>query len=69
MQPLDFLLQREVIIGFALAGGVISTVGSYLLRKQSPNNPQAARFILRTGYAVSLTSVAAFIAAGFLSGW
>ena len=69
MQPPGLLLQREVIIALALAGGVISTAGGYLLRKNSSTNPETARFILRTGYAVSWTSVAAFIAVGFMSGW
>jgi len=68
MQSLGLLLQREVIIGLALVGGVISTVGGYLLRKNSTMNPDTARFILNTGYAVSWASVAAFIAVGFLSG-
>ncbi len=69
MQSLGLLLQREVIIGLALAGGVISTTGGYLLRKNSTTRPNTARLILRTGYAVSWASVAAFIAVGFLSGW
>ncbi len=69
MHPFGFLLQREVIIGLALAGGLISTAGGFLLRKNSSTKPETARFILRTGYAVSWTSVAAFIAVGFLSGW
>jgi len=69
MQSLGLLLHREFIVGLALAGAAISIAGGYLLRKNSSTSPQTARFILRAGYAVSWTSVAAFIAAGFLSGW
>jgi len=69
MQSLGFLLQREVIVSLALVGGVISTAGGYMLRKNSSTNHETARFILRTGYAVSWASVAGFIAVGFLSGW
>ncbi len=69
MLSLGWLLQREVIIGLALAGGVVSTIGGYLLRKNSTTKPATARFILKTGYAVSWVSVAAFITVGFLSGW
>jgi len=69
MQLLDLLLQREAIIGFAIGGAIISTIGSYLLRKNSTTNPNTARFIMRTGYAISWASVGIFIAVGFLSGW
>ena len=69
MQPLDFLLQREVVIGLAIAGAIIATIGGYLQRKNSTGNPHTARFITRTGYAISWASVAIFIAVGFVSGW
>lgn len=69
MQPLDFLLQREVVIGLAITGAIIATIGGYLQRKNSTDNPNTARFITRTGYAISWASVAIFIAVGFLSGW
>lgn len=69
MQPLGFLLQREVIIGLAVTGAIIATIGGYLQRENSTSNPQTAKFITRTGYAISWASVAIFIAVGFLSGW
>lgn len=63
------LLQRNVIVGLAVGGGVIAMIGSYLLRKNTRINPKLARFILRSGYAISWSSVALFIVAGFLSGY
>ncbi len=69
MQSLGFLLQREVVIVLAIGGAIIATIGGYLQRKNSTSNLHAARFITRTGYAISWASVAIFVAVGFLSGW
>lgn len=69
MQPLGFLLQREVIIALAIGGAIIATIGGYLQRDTSKSNPRTAKFVTRTGYAISWASVAIFIAVGFLSGW
>ena len=69
MKILEFLLAREAMIAFAICGAVIATIGSYLQRENSKTNPKTARFVTRTGYAISWVSVAIFIAAGFLSGW
>ncbi len=65
MDLLAPLLQRPVIIALAIVGGVISVLGSVLLRRGSWLGPQASRFVLRTGYAITWSSVALFIAAGF----
>jgi len=69
MQSFGFLLEREAIIAFAIGGAAIATIGSFLQRENSTTNLQTARFVTRTGYAISWVSVAIFIAAGFLSGW
>lgn len=69
MQSFGFLLERETMVGFAIGGATIATIGSYLQRENSNTNPQTARFVTRTGYAISWVSVAIFIAVGFLSGW
>jgi hypothetical protein len=69
MHWLDVLVQREVFIALAVSGALVATAGGYLLRKNSDFNPATARFILRSGYAISWLSVAIFIAAGFRSGW
>lgn len=67
MELLDALLQRRVVIALAIFGAVVATVGGYLLRSGSRANPRLARFVLRTGYAVTWTSVAIFIVIGFRS--
>lgn len=67
MELFKSLLQREIFIGFAIAGAVVATIGSYMLNRPSGVNPRMSRFILRTGYAITWTSVAIFIAAGFMS--
>ena len=68
MDLLAPLLQRPVIIALAITGGVISVLGSILVRRGSWIGPRAARLVLRTGYAVTWSSVALFIAAGFWGG-
>lgn len=68
MEFFKSLLQREVFIGFAIAGAIIATIGSYLVNRPSGIDPRVAKFILRAGYAITWTSVAIFIAAGFMSG-
>ena len=60
------LLQRHVIIGLAVGGGLLALIGSFLLRKKTSVDPRVARFVLRSGYAISWLSVALFIAVGFL---
>ena len=66
MEFLAPLLQRDVIIGCAVGGGLLAVIGNFLLRKNASINPALARFILRLGYAISWLSVALFIAVGFL---
>ena len=65
MEFLDPLLQRNVIIGLAVSGGLVALLGSFLLRKQASVDPRTARFVLRAGYALTWLSVALFIVRGF----
>lgn len=65
MEFLAPLLQRNIIIALAVIGAVIATAGSYLLKKESRVKSKTARFVLRTGYAITWISIALFITAGF----
>ncbi len=65
MEFLAPFIQRQVIITLALIGAVIATGGSILLKKKSRIKPKLARFIMKSGYAITWSSVALFIAAGF----
>jgi hypothetical protein len=65
MEFLAPFLQRHVIISLALTGAVIATAGSILLKKGSWIKPGLARFIMKSGYVITWSSVALFIAAGF----
>jgi drug/metabolite transporter (DMT)-like permease len=66
MEVLDTVLQRPVIIALAVAGAVVATIGSVLMRKDSRVSPGTARLILRVGYGLAWASVVIFIVAGFL---
>lgn len=65
MEFLAPLLQRNVIIGLAVGGGVVALIGSFLLRRKASVDPRVARFVLRAGYTISWLSVALFIIVGF----
>ena len=69
MSALAFLLERESIIALALSGGMIATVGSYMVRRQTKIRPQYAHFVLRLGYGLTFVSVAFFIVAGFATAY
>ncbi len=65
MDFLALLMQRDVIIILAIIGGVIATFGNFLVQKKQNARPRLSKLILKSGYAVTWTSVALFIAAGF----
>ena len=68
MHYLDALvLQRPVIIGLAILGAVLATVGNVILRKHADTTNRLGRGILRLGYGFAWLSVALFIIAGFRS--
>jgi len=65
MEFLTPLLQRNIIIALAVIGAVIATAGNFLLTKKTRATPKMARFILKSGYAITWLSVGLFIASGF----
>jgi len=65
MEILAPILQRNVIISLAILGGVVATLGNFLVQKEPNNNPRFSRLILKSGYTISWSSIALFIAAGF----
>ena len=69
MELLDAIFNRRIIIALAIAGAIIATLGSYLMRAGSKVRPERARMILRIGYGIAWLSVAIFIVAGFRSAW
>jgi len=64
---MELLADRTTIIALAIVGACLATAGS-LWRGRSRTGARLARVVLWAGYLVSFTSVALFIAAGFLSG-
>ena len=67
MDILDLLTSRPLIITLAVIGGLIAMLGSYLMRDGSSTPEPRAKLVLRSGYAITWASVAAFIVAGFLA--
>lgn len=76
---IDFLIlvsQRPIVIALALAGALLVTAGSLMAKPGGPGKPQRekndsgnllARRLTQIGYAVTFTSIALFIVAGFVS--
>ena len=69
MEQLSFLLKRDVIIGLAIVGATIATVGSFLLKRNSSLPKTYARYVLWFGYGLTWGSVALFIVAGFATAY
>jgi len=65
VELLNHLLQRDVVIGLAVSGGLVALLGNILLRRQASIGPRAARFVLHAGYALSWLSIALFVVLGF----
>jgi hypothetical protein len=59
------ILQRNVIISLAIIGGVTATLGNFLVQKKPNSFPRFSRLILKSGYTITWTSIALFIATGF----
>ncbi|NNE22175.1 MAG: hypothetical protein HKN11_06150 [Rhizobiales bacterium] len=64
---LSFVTARSTIISIAILGAIVSLIGGYLTRRPTKVSPKTAKLVLRGGYAISWTSVAAFIVAGFMA--
>ena len=60
------LFQRPVVIGLAICGALLATLGNFLLKKDSSINPSVGRVVVRLGYAITGISVAIFVTAGLL---
>ena len=60
---LDAVVKREVVIGLALAGAGLATIGSL----QKNRSPAVSRVLIYLGYAVTGASILIFIVAGFRS--
>jgi len=65
MEILAPVLQRNVIISLAIVGGVMATLGNFLVQKKPNTIPRFSRLILKSGYTITWTSIALFIATGF----
>jgi len=61
---MDFMVQRGVVIGLAVAGAVLSTAAS-LLRSRGRLGERGARGLNYAGYAFMGVSMALFVIAGF----
>ena len=62
----QLVFQRPVVIGLALAGAVIATLGSFLGRRHGKGHRGAA-LLIKLGYGITFASVLIFIVAGFMS--
>lgn len=65
MEFFALIMQRNVIISLAVIGGVIATVGNFLVQRESNSIPRLSKLILKSGYTITWTSVGLFIATGF----
>ena len=64
---LDALTRREVVVGLAVAGAAVSTIGSVARRRGAQTRTALAGALVYAGYAITGVSVFLFIAAGFHS--
>lgn len=63
---LDALTRREVVVGLAVVGAAVATIGS-VARGRAASPPGWAQAVVYAGYAVTGISVLLFIVAGFRS--
>jgi len=62
---LDALTRREIVIGLAIAGAAVSTIGSLARRRTAEPKTALAGSLVYAGYVITSVSVLLFIAAGF----
>lgn len=67
MELLGLLSSRPVVIALAVAGALVATIGSWLMRNPGRLGARGARWVMRIGYGITGTSVFLFIVAGFLA--
>lgn len=61
-----WLISREVVVGLAIIGAVVSMLAA-ALRSRGVLGEAKARLVNRTGYAFMWASISLFIIAGFRS--
>ena len=61
---LDLITDRSLVIGLAIAGAVLATLGS-VMKNRGAGRASYAQMAIRAGYVLAWTSVALFIVAGF----
>ena len=69
MGLISFFLERDTIVVLAICGGIIATIGSYMVHQKTKPRSKFAHLILRVGYGLTFVSVTLFIVAGFATAY
>ncbi|KUO58644.1 MAG: hypothetical protein APF80_08860 [Alphaproteobacteria bacterium BRH_c36] len=76
IDALILISQRHIVISLAIIGALLVTAGSLVAKPRGRNMPEPAgddargvlaRRLTTVGYVVTMTSIALFIVAGFVS--
>ena len=75
IDALIFISQRPVVIALAIFGAALVTAGSLTAgsarpgggAESYPTQKPLSRYLTRSGYAITVTSIVLFIVAGFVS--
>jgi multisubunit Na+/H+ antiporter MnhE subunit len=67
LELLGLVASRPVVIALAMAGAIVATIGSWLMRNPGRLGARRARLVLRIGYGITGVSVFLFIVAGFMA--
>jgi hypothetical protein len=62
---LDLLARREIVVGLALFGAVLATVGAYARGRAQGARKSWAERLVYAGYGLTAASILLFIVAGF----
>lgn len=66
MDLIELILRWEVIVGVAVLGAIIATIGNFMMARDKDADG-LGRTVLRVGYGITFVSIALFIVAGFMS--
>lgn len=66
MDFIELILRWEVIVGVAVLGAIIATIGNGMMVRDKDADG-LGRKVLRVGYGITFFSIALFIVAGFMS--
>ena len=69
MALISSFIERDTIVLLAIFGGIITTIGSYMVHQKTKPRSQFAHLILRLGYGLTFVSVTLFIVAGFATAY